>query len=168
MALAAAGALPIRLPFVVALALPRVPTDVAQQFVSHAFADSSNADEPSIHPRDRALQPSPSAPLARRGRPHAEVENRRNLRESCEFYVTKRFLSLLSDRGPRFTTAPLPLKVTGGGRDLQQLLVQKRDGRHYVLLWRDVEVAEPYPRGTRLRVAPVDITVRFAPTDLAC
>lgn len=84
-------------------------------------------------------------------------------RKKPEFYATKRFLSLLSDRGPGFSPAPLSMEVTGGGRDLQQLLVQKRDGRHYLVLWRDVVVSSPYPKASATRVAPVNVTVQFAP-----
>lgn len=85
-------------------------------------------------------------------------------RKKPEFYATKNFLSLLSDRGGVFSPSGLSMKVTGGGSDLQQLLVQKRDGRHYVVLWRDVVVAAPYPNATALRVAPVNVTVQFAPS----
>ena len=75
-------------------------------------------------------------------------------RHKPEFYATQRFLRLLSDRGSAFTPVPLRARVSGGGDDLRQLVVQKRDGRHYLLLWRDVDVAETYPLGRALLVLP--------------
>ncbi|MBA3630172.1 MAG: hypothetical protein H0W55_10955 [Actinobacteria bacterium] len=84
-------------------------------------------------------------------------------RKKPEYYATKRFLDLLSDRGRAFSPSGLRMKVTGGGNDVQQLLVQKRDGRHYVMLWRDVVVAKPYPSGSTIKVDPVNVTLQFSP-----
>ncbi len=85
----------------------------------------------------------------------------RTWRKKPEFYATKRFLSLMSDRGRSFTPDGMRLELSGGGRDLQHQLVQKRNGTHYLLLWRDVEVAKPYPDGDSIRVDPVRVTVRM-------
>ncbi|MGI8433624.1 MAG: hypothetical protein ACR2LE_02655 [Nocardioidaceae bacterium] len=82
-------------------------------------------------------------------------------RRKPEFFATQRFLRLMSDKGPSFRTDPLNLLVTGGGADLQQALVQKRDGRHYLLLWRDVEVATSFPEARPLQVAPATLTVHL-------
>ncbi len=84
-------------------------------------------------------------------------------RKKPEFYSTKRFLSLLADRGPSFAPAPLQVRVSGGGADLRQTLVQKRDGRHYLLLWRDVDVAEHYPDGDRIPVRSQQLRVEMTP-----
>jgi len=78
-----------------------------------------------------------------------------------EFYAVQRFLALLSDRGPSFSPSGLSLAITGGGSGLQKSLVQKRNGKHYLLLWRDVELAKPYPDGRLIKVAPVDVTVKM-------
>ena len=83
-------------------------------------------------------------------------------RKKPEFYATQRLLTLLSDPGQRYEPAPLRLAVSGSD-DLQQLLLQKRDGRHYLLLWRDVEVATPYPSGKPIDVVPDTVTVRMDP-----
>ncbi|MEO8330290.1 MAG: hypothetical protein ABI586_09810, partial [Candidatus Nanopelagicales bacterium] len=66
-------------------------------------------------------------------------------REKPEFQTMARFMGLLADRGSVFTPDGLNVQVSGGGSDLQQLLLQKRDGRHYLILWRDVAVATFYP-----------------------
>jgi len=82
-------------------------------------------------------------------------------RKKPEFYATKRFLRLMADPGRSFTPDDLRLELSGGGDDLQQELVQKRDGTHYLLLWRDVEVATLYPDGERTRVDSTRVTVRL-------
>ncbi|MBA2638950.1 MAG: hypothetical protein H0U77_02930 [Nocardioidaceae bacterium] len=82
-------------------------------------------------------------------------------RKKPEYYATKRFLALMADQGPAFRPDPFPIEVSGGGQDLQRAFVQKRDGRHYLLLWRDVEVARVYPYGDRISVREQDLTVRL-------
>jgi len=82
-------------------------------------------------------------------------------RRKPEFYATQRFLRLMSDPGPSWTPQSYDLQVTGGGPDLQHALVQKQDGRHYQLLWRDVEVATAFPEARLLDVATVPLTVEL-------
>lgn len=82
-------------------------------------------------------------------------------RKKPEFYATKRLLHLLSDRGGRFTPDPLRVRVTGGGNDLQQLLLQKSNGKHYLVLWRDVEVSTCYARARRLKVPLARFTIHL-------
>lgn len=82
-------------------------------------------------------------------------------RKKPEFYATKRLLHLMSDCGSAFRPHPLTMSVQCERDDLQHLLVQKRNGKHYLLLWRDVEVCERYPSARRLEVAGARVTVRF-------
>ncbi len=80
-------------------------------------------------------------------------------RKKPEFEATRRLLALMSDRGPRHHAEPLALSFGETVADLQHALVQKRDGRHYLLLWRDVEVATTFPAPRALDVAPVRVRV---------
>jgi len=80
-------------------------------------------------------------------------------RKKPEFYAVQRFLRLLSDRGPNFAPKGMDVSITGGGPELQKALVQKRNGKHYLLLWRDVVIAKPWPDGRLISVAPKDVTV---------
>ncbi len=82
-------------------------------------------------------------------------------RKKPEFYSTQRLLGLLSDRGPAFTPEPLAMSVTGGELDMHQLLLQKRDGRHYLVVWRDVQVSEQFPEATPIVVDPVRVHVQL-------
>ncbi len=83
-------------------------------------------------------------------------------RKKPEFVATQRLLRLLADPGPTFRPDPLPLWVTGGTPDLQQTLVQKRDGRHYLLLWRDVDVATTFPDARAIPVPPSRVTLHLS------
>lgn len=47
-------------------------------------------------------------------------------------------IRLLRDPGPGFTPGRLRFTVTGDTTDLQHLLLQKRDGRFYLLIWNEV------------------------------
>ncbi|MBA2767639.1 MAG: hypothetical protein H0U35_00620 [Sporichthyaceae bacterium] len=82
-------------------------------------------------------------------------------RRKPEFYAIKRLFRLLEDRGPTFTPKPLTMAINGGGRDLHHMLLQKRDGRHFLALWRDVRVSEEYPDARRIKVEPDRINVRL-------
>jgi len=83
-------------------------------------------------------------------------------RKKPEFYAMKRLLRVLSDHGHSFTPRPLRMALHGGGRDVHHVLLQKRDGRHYLAVWRDVKVSEGFPHGRELRVDAVRIRVRLA------
>ncbi|CAN5814062.1 hypothetical protein BH20ACT6_BH20ACT6_07330 [soil metagenome] len=82
-------------------------------------------------------------------------------RKKPEFHAIKNLLRLLSDEGPRFDPKPLRMGLSGVGGDVRRLLLQKRDGRHYLVLWRDVQVSELYPEATPIRVDPVRVSVRL-------
>lgn len=83
-------------------------------------------------------------------------------RKKPEFHAIKNLLRLLSDEGPRFRPDPLRMSISGGGRDLRRMLLQKRDGRHYLALWRDVQVSELYPDASRIRIDPDRVVVQLA------
>jgi hypothetical protein len=53
------------------------------------------------------------------------------------------------------------MAISGGGGDVQQLLLQKRNGKHYLVLWRDVPVYRPYPDGRPIDVPAVRVTVHL-------
>jgi len=79
-------------------------------------------------------------------------------RKKPEFGATQRFLALMADPGPSFQPEPPGLALDGGDDDLQVAIVQKRNGRHYLLLWRDVEVG---PQSTVVQASPSPVTVRL-------
>ena len=76
------------------------------------------------------------------------------------YHALSNLFSLTQDPGAAFTPGSLDYAVEGAPADLRQVLVQKRDGRFYLLLWRDVSL---WDRNYKVRtpVAPLDMTVRL-------
>lgn len=80
-------------------------------------------------------------------------------RKKPEFYAVQRLLSLMSDKGPGFPPEPQVMAIAGAPGDMQQTLVQKRDGRHYLLLWRDVVVSTTKRPHQPVAVTPAQVNV---------
>jgi hypothetical protein len=68
---------------------------------------------------------------------------RSDFSEKPAYTALKRLLRLLSDRGPHFEARGLDLTVEGATTGLRQVLLQKRDGTHYLVLWRAAPVWDP-------------------------
>jgi hypothetical protein len=51
------------------------------------------------------------------------------------FYAAKNLLTLLSDPGATFSPGSLAFSLSGASSQVQQLLLQKRDGSFYLALW---------------------------------
>jgi hypothetical protein len=83
-----------------------------------------------------------------------------NWRRKPEFFSTQRFLRLMEDRGSRPRTQPLEADIVSS-HPLERLVVQKRDGRHYLLLWRDVEVASRHDQTHDSAVPAASVTVQL-------
>lgn len=55
-----------------------------------------------------------------------------------QFYAVKNFIGLFRDPGLPFTPGRLAYRIAGGGSSLRQALLQRRDGRFYLVLWQGV------------------------------
>ncbi len=55
------------------------------------------------------------------------------------FHMVKNLLGLLEDPGEAFEPQPLKLDFEGATQSLRHVLLQKRDGRYYLLLWQEVQ-----------------------------
>jgi hypothetical protein len=51
------------------------------------------------------------------------------------FYAMKNLITLLKDPGGRFIPAPLSYTISGNTTNMQEVLLQKRDGSYYLALW---------------------------------
>jgi hypothetical protein len=71
---------------------------------------------------------------------------RNDFSEKPAYTALKRLLRLLSDRGPAFEPRGLDVRVDGPTAGLRRLLLQKRDGTHYLALWRATPVWDPRAR----------------------
>lgn len=77
------------------------------------------------------------------------------------YTALRNLLQLTADPGPAFTTRSLNYSLTGAPADLRTVLLQKRDGRFYLVLWRDVSIYDPVKRAT-LNVPAVNVGIRLA------
>lgn len=77
------------------------------------------------------------------------------------YRTMKNTLRLLADPGPTFTPGALAYGLRNASADLRQVLVQKRNGNFYLVLWRDVEVWDPIAR-TAIPVQTRTVTVDLA------
>jgi len=82
-------------------------------------------------------------------------------RKKPEFFATQRFLALLADPGPSFATHSLVMRINTLADDVQHLLLEKRDGRMYVVVWRDVDIATTFPDARALPVNAARVDVEF-------
>jgi len=86
--------------------------------------------------------------------PDAEKKNsesnfgllRNDYSEKPAFRNLRNLIALLSDRGGSHSLEPLNLSSEGAPPDLRKLVLQKRDGSYYVVLWRTVRVWDPVAR----------------------
>jgi hypothetical protein len=53
----------------------------------------------------------------------------------ASFYAMKNLITLLKDPGVRFIPAPLSYTISGNTANMQEVLLQKRDGSYYLALW---------------------------------
>lgn len=67
-------------------------------------------------------------------------------RNKPAFKAMKNLLAVVSDRGPSFNPSGLSLSIQGGGDQLRTVLLQKKNGTHYLCLWRDVTIYDPATR----------------------
>lgn len=74
------------------------------------------------------------------------------------WYAYKRFFSLMADPGGTFTLNPFQITVAGGGSNFKWRLCQKRNGKYYLVMWRDVTIYDPAKR-TYSTISPASVTV---------
>jgi hypothetical protein len=53
-----------------------------------------------------------------------------------QFHAVKNFIALFKDSGPAFTTGRLSYQLSGATTSVRQLVLQRRDGRFYLILWQ--------------------------------
>ncbi|HWL99380.1 MAG TPA: hypothetical protein VNP20_18710 [Nocardioidaceae bacterium] len=70
----------------------------------------------------------------------------------------RRLLALLHDPGPTFRPQGEPVTLRGAPADCRHLLLQKRDARRYLCLWRDVPLWD-LSRNRAIPVEPVPVGV---------
>ncbi len=76
------------------------------------------------------------------------------------FIGMSNMLHLLSDTDAGFTPEKLPLSITGGGSTLNHLLLQKKDGSYWLVLWLEAPSWDPVT-AQPINVAPEDIQIKL-------
>lgn len=71
---------------------------------------------------------------------------RNDYSEKPSFQALSNLIAVLEDSGPAFSTSPLDYSIAGAPPDLRQLVLEKRDGSHYLVLWRATRVWDPVAR----------------------
>lgn len=101
--------------------------------------------------------------LADQGTDPNEIEEnfgflRRDHSEKPSFVAVKNLIALLKDPGASFTPGSLTPSFSGDTANLDHLLLQKRDGRFYLMLWQGTPCWSPDAR-TAITVPTRSITV---------
>ncbi|MEP6695602.1 MAG: fibronectin type III domain-containing protein [Pseudonocardiales bacterium] len=108
---------------------------------------------------DQQLDPALTNPEAAFGLLHHDMTPK------PEYTSLKNLLQLVADPGPAFTPGSLAYSLAGAPSDVRQVLLQKRDGRFYLILWRDTSMWNPKTK-TETATAPVNVAVNIDRTSV--
>jgi hypothetical protein len=86
---------------------------------------------------------------------------RADLSPKPAFTAVENLIANLQDRGPGFTPGALSYSLEGGGASLNHLLLQKRDGSFWLLLWLEEPSFNPAST-TAITVAPRQVTLTLS------
>ena len=88
-------------------------------------------------------------------------------RAKPQYTALRSMLSLLTDRGENSEATPLTYGIGGNTSNLQQLLLQKRDGSYYLMLWLEEPGWNPSTSSAvRNEMQNVSLTLANAPTSV--
>lgn len=77
------------------------------------------------------------------------------------YTAIKNTIALLQDRGAAFTPGSLDYTLSGADASVHSFLLQKRDGRFYVVLWQEVDSYDA-PANRDILVKPQQVTLTLA------
>jgi hypothetical protein len=77
------------------------------------------------------------------------------------YVALKNLVGLLSDPGPSFAPGSLDYSLSGDLTNVSQMLLQKRDGRFYLVLWQEV-LGYDVDKDTYISVAPRRVTLKLS------
>jgi hypothetical protein len=86
---------------------------------------------------------------------------RHDLTRKPSFYALRNVLSLLSDPGELFEPASLRFSMSGDMQDVRSILLQRRDGRFYLLVWHDANSFD------RVSLSDISVAERKVVLDLS-
>jgi hypothetical protein len=62
-----------------------------------------------------------------------------NLKPRPVYFAVKNLIKILSDKGAAFTPSSLNYSIAGDQTNIHKTILQKHDGRFYMLIWQDVD-----------------------------
>lgn len=88
---------------------------------------------------------------------------RRDGTEKPAYWALKNLIGLLADPGPSFVPGKLSYALVGDTANIKRMLLAKRDGRHYLVVWQETS---SYDLASRKDVQVKDrvLTVRISPS----
>jgi hypothetical protein len=89
---------------------------------------------------------------------------RSDLTPKPAFRAVESLISNLQDKGPSFSPGMLAFSIKGGGRSLNHVLLQKRDGSFWLVLWLEEASFDP-ETAAPIEVTPQEITLTLAAPD---
>ncbi len=131
----------------------RVSEEVAGKLVLRTQFELFNRNEPHIFWYEFPDQPSDRM-FGQQGFVEADGTPK------PRYFAVKNIISLLADRGPSFSTKALHYELAGDTGDIHHTLLQKRDGRYFLALWREVESWD-HSSHVRLDVPTTSVTVKL-------
>lgn len=81
--------------------------------------------------------------------------------EKPAYTALKNLIGLLEDPGPSFTPGSLGYSLSGDTADVRQTLLQKRDGRFYLILWQEAPGYYDPNAGREIPVPANRVTLTF-------
>jgi hypothetical protein len=89
---------------------------------------------------------------------------RSDLSPKPAYTAIENLISNLQDKGPSFSPSQLAYSIAGGGPNLSHLLLQKRDGSFWLILWLEVPSYDP-ASNQPIQITPQQITLTLADPD---
>jgi hypothetical protein len=77
-----------------------------------------------------------------------------------QYSAVKNLITMMSDKGSDFTPGSLSYGISGQTADTRQVLLEKRDGTFYLVLWQEVQGSTP-GSNTVASITPQNIHIAF-------
>ena len=85
---------------------------------------------------------------------------RRRPRKKRPFYAVRNLLRLLDEPDGAYTPGSLKYRLTASTNDVERLLLQKKDGTFYLILWRETKSVD-YATASDLNPPPASVRLTF-------
>jgi hypothetical protein len=137
------------------------PESVAGKYIPRLYLEHFNRGFPKTYTYELIdLQPDPNV-----GTANANIQNhfgllRNDGTEKPAFTALKNLIGLLEDPGPSFTPESLDYSLSGDTDNVHRTLLQKRDGRFYLVLWLEKEGFDPFSK-QETPVAPQSVSLNL-------